>query len=53
MQSSGQMGDQPLWHRVTTAARWLGVAPWELRAQPLAELLKAELAMSLEPREQE
>lgn len=47
------MGERPLWHRVQVAARWLGVAPWDLREQPLTELLKAELAMALEPREAE
>ena len=41
-----------MWFRVTTAARWQGVAPWDLRQQPLMELLKIELAMDLEPNEE-
>ena len=42
------MGEQPLWHRVVVAARYLGVAPWDLKRQPWSYLLEAEAAMVAE-----
>lgn len=38
------MGELPAWYRAIKAARYLGVPPWELAAQPLGWLAMAEAA---------
>jgi hypothetical protein len=35
MTTNGQMGHRPQWHITMTAARYMGVDPWELIEQPL------------------
>jgi hypothetical protein len=42
------MGEQPSWYRLSVAARFMGVSPWELEAQPLRFILEAEAAMVAE-----
>lgn len=42
------MGAAPGWYRVLKAAKYLGVAPWSLAAQPLTYLLQAEAAQDAE-----
>lgn len=33
--TDGAMGEQPDWYPLIVAARAMGVAPWELHAQPV------------------
>lgn len=42
------MGESPYWYRVVKAARYLGVAPWDLAAKPLAWTVMAETAQDAE-----
>lgn len=42
------MGSVPMWYRVIRAARYLGVAPWDLASQPVSWLEMAEAARSAE-----
>lgn len=42
------MGEQPSWHRLSVAARFMNVPPWDLEAQPLRFILEAEAAMVAE-----
>lgn len=42
------MGEQPLWHRVVVASKFLGVPPWELKRQPFRYVLEAEATMRAE-----
>jgi len=42
------MGEEPTWHRVLVAAKYLGVAPWVLERQPYRYTLQAEAAMTAE-----
>lgn len=44
----GAMGHMPNWYRVIRAARYLGVAPWDLLKQPYAWIEWAEEAMEAE-----
>lgn len=40
------MGTCPSWYRTIQAARYLGVAPWDLAGQPLAWVRMAEEAQA-------
>lgn len=50
METSGEYGSPPTWYRTVKAAQYLGVAPWELEAQPYSWVLKAEVAQDAEER---
>lgn len=47
------MGDCPAWYPVMQAAKYLGVAPWELMEQSIWWRDKALIAMSAENEAQE
>lgn len=42
------MGEVPSWYRVVRAARYLGVAPWDLERAPMSWVSRAEAAMAAE-----
>lgn len=42
------MGSPPSWYRLLDAARYLGVAPWDLASQPIAWVHMAESAQDAE-----
>lgn len=47
------MGELPGWYRLLRAARWLGVAPWELAQQPETWLHWAVAAENAEAKARE
>lgn len=42
------MGSAPNWYRVVKAAKYLGVAPWDLAGRPLTWVNMAEEAQDAE-----
>lgn len=42
------MGSAPSWYRIVKAAKYLGVAPWDLAARPLTWVNMAEEAQAAE-----
>lgn len=47
------MGECPDWYSLIKAAKYLGVPPWELSAQPVAWQRFAESAMNAEAHAQQ
>ena len=47
------MGEAPWWYRVVRAAKFLGVAPWDLAEAPITWLHRAEATMEAEHAAQE
>lgn len=52
MATDGQMGECPDWFTVVQAARYLGVAPWELLTKPVFWMRAALEAQAAEVREE-
>jgi hypothetical protein len=42
------VGEAPLWYRVLRAAKFLGVAPWDLAEAPYTWMEQAEAAQAAE-----
>jgi hypothetical protein len=46
--TDGAMGVAPSWYRLLKAAKYLGVAPWDLATKPLTWVNMAEEAQAAE-----
>jgi hypothetical protein len=50
LRTGGALGHIPTWYRVTRAAKWAGVAPWDLAGQHAFWLSAIEETMMVESR---
>lgn len=46
--TDGKVGEPPTWYRTVRAAKFLGVAPWDLEQQSMFWVHAAETAQSVE-----